>query len=146
MLKIKFVICLGIILFFSGLVFSQSENKVKCKTSKSIGGKYILFSETYLVENPNRVLLEIIIKPKNFNKEYMTKLANRIKLQYCNINTISVEIFDSKKSLLGWHYDFVTTGGKIDRRRGIYFLDKKTGEESLEFSTKSGNPINEITI
>lgn len=146
MKNFKVVIFIFAILCFSEIVFSQETKTTKCVVPKGLGGKYKLLSEAFPIGNSNEVLLEVIIKPKHFNKADLIELTKRIKTEYCNINEISLSMFDSKKVALGWHYDFVTSKGSIDRRRGIYFLNRKTNEEVIEFSTKFGNPISEVKL
>ena len=144
--KFKVTFLFSSILFVCSVSFAQQQEIEKCPVSKETSGKYKLFTASRPLETYKQVLLQIIVKPKNFTKEYMTEIAKRIKTEYCKEEIVMLNIFDSKKSLLGWHYDYVVTGGKTDRRRGTYLLNRKTGEEAIEFSTKSGNPINEIRI
>ena len=135
----------GVTLFLCSISFAQQKIE-KCLLPTGVGGKYKLFVASRPLETNKEILLQVIVKPKNFTKDYMTKFAERVKSEYCNEEIIAVNIFDSKKSLLGWHYDYVVTGGKVDRRRGTYLLDKRKSEEAIEFSAKPGNPINEVRI
>lgn len=138
---------LSIILFsvcFS--VVGQKQKIETCSAKNLKGGEYKLISVIYPVNTPHKVVLDIWIKPKNFTKEYMTKLATRLRATYCNEDYISVSIFDNKKDQLGSGHDFIISGGKINRSRGYYWLNKKTGEEGISFSTKPGNPIDEVKI
>jgi hypothetical protein len=135
-----------IILLTSLSSFAQEKEVNKCSVPKSNGGKYKIASESRLVGKSGEIILEIVIKPKNFTKEYMTEAAKRIRAEYCNDDVLYVSIFDSEKAIRGWHLDWMESKGKIDRRRGVYLLNKRTEEEIIEFSTQPGNPINEVKL
>lgn len=146
MLKKNYFIICGLLLvsFFS--VFGQKTEVKKCSVPKGIDGKYKLISEVYTYGEAKHLLIEVAIKPKNFNRKYMIEFVKRIRAIYCNENSIYLSIFDNKKDQLGAVHDLFMSNGKVDRRRGSYSFEKKTNEEILEFSLKKGNPRNEVKI
>lgn len=144
-MKIKIFILIGLVLSFSSINFAQVQKIQKCSVVKGIGGKYKLVNESRPLGTFKEVLLHVVIKPANFNQDYLTEFAKRIKAEYCNEETVTVNIFDNRKAV-DWLYDYVNTGGKVDKRRGTYLLSRKTDKETIEFSTKPDNPINEVRI
>ena len=118
----------------------------KCTVKHLPGGKYRVFSEFHVIGKTDELLLDVILKPKDFTKEFMRDFADRVKKTYCNENVISVQIFDDKKAAIGADYDFVVSHGEIDRRRGTYYLNRTNGKDAVEFSRKRGSPVNEVRI
>ena len=99
-------------------------------------------------EKIGTVDLRIFVKPKNFNAEFMRKLAQRLKAEYCNDNEIYAVIFDDWKLAESAFYidDYIQSGGKIVQMRGFHSLDRKRGKELIEFSKNPGNPTTEVLI
>jgi hypothetical protein len=136
----------NIILGFCLTVPAQTSKIKTCSVKGLKGGNYKLLSAAYTATEPKELLLDVSVKPKNFTKEYMAAVARRIRKTHCNERYVSVAIFDSKKAHIGWHYAWMISGGKIDRRRGTYLLDRNAGEEAIEFSSEPGKPPNEVRI
>ena len=145
-MRFRITALISLVLLTTFVCAAQNEKIQKCSVPKGVGGKYKLIFEARPLGEPKTVLVDVVIKPKNFTKQYMTEFAERVKAEYCNEDWVGIAIFDSKKAQLGWHYDFVISGGKVERRRGTYLLERKIGREGIEFSTKPGNPINEVRI
>lgn len=145
-MKIRIVVLASLILCVSFVSSAQDQKIKKCSVPKEMKGKYKLALEARPLGESKKIILDVVIKPKNFTKEYMTEFVNRIRAEYCNEDIISLAIFDNKKSVQNWYRNFATSGKKIDEKRGTYLLNRKTGEEGIEYSTKAGNPINEVRI
>lgn len=137
---------IGTMFVLSLLSFAQEQNIKKCKVPKSTGGKYTLSSESRPIGRSDEVIVDVIVKPGHFNTSFMNEFGKRIKATYCHENVILLSIFDSKTDIVGWNYDWVLSQGKDDRRRGTYLFDRKAAKDAVEFSTKKGNPINEVRI
>lgn len=123
-------------------VFSQTPDRERCTIPHLKGGKYKLSAE--LEGNP--LMLDIVIKPFEFNKEFLTVLAERLRSNYCHEKILMVSIFENKSDTEGWFSEFVISRGKTDRRRGTYVLDRKNGSERFEYNLKKGNPMNECIL
>lgn len=136
------ILFLGILC--ANLSFAQSKDK--CKVSNSLKGKFKVVFEARPVGNPDELILDVVIKPKNHNTEFLRDFVIRMDRTYCNVQVLWVSIFESKKDAPGWHYDYVTSGRKIDRRRGTFILDRTCGKENLEYATARGRPIDEVKI
>lgn len=100
------------------------------------------------VNDSNDILLQISVKPKNINREYILRLAKRLRSEYCDAEKITVIIFDD--AALAQTYlsmkEYIQSKGKIVEMRGFYSFDKSSGKEGIEFSTKRGNPTDENKI
>lgn len=131
---------------FSSANFGQEQKIQKCPVPEGIGGKYKIIFETRTLGEPKRIILDVVVNSKNYTKEYLTEFAKRIKAEYCNENYLSVNIFDNKKAIRIWYENFIVSEKRSEERRGTYLLDKQTDYEVVEFSTRPGNPINEVRI
>jgi hypothetical protein len=132
-----------------GLVNSgvaQKGETRKCETTVK-GGKYKVNSSSPS-SGKRGLMLSIVVKPKNFNREYMLQVAQRIKSEYCSEKEIIAVIFDDRKldNLGALPGDFPEPKDIEKVRRGYYSLDKAKSEEGIEFSTKRGNPTTEVEI
>jgi len=138
--SMRYWLFLLLFLCFCNLCVAQGK---KCSVPKGIGGKYKLVSESYASSIPREVHLEVVIKPENFTKEYLTKFRKRIKAKYCNPDYIFAVIFDNEEAAVK-HYDSITA--KMDSWRANYIFDRPLGEDNITFSTKPGNSNKEIVI
>ena len=116
--------------------------------SKVSGGEYKIGYSAKLVNKPKSISLQISIAKKNVNRDFMIALARRLRADFCGYNTISVFIFDNHKLALdpASPFIFLESNRKIVPMRGIYNLNRTTGEEGLEFSKESGKPTNQEII
>lgn len=123
---------------------AQSVND-NCKYNVD-GGEYKLLWKSRTIRGENRLLLHILVKPKNVKRDYLIQLTKRVKSEYCNERKILVVIFDDRKMAEKFHRtDYFLSKNKIIER-GYYQIDKEKGEELLEFSTKRGNPTTDVKI
>ena len=144
-MRIMALVCF--VLFVSISSFAQQQKVEKCFVPRNVRAKYQLVVEARPIGEAKTIILDVVVKPKNFTKEYMTKFANRIKTEYCSDDVITLQIFDNEASVRKWYGDFREGVKTADgERRGMYYLNRKTGEETIEYSTKLGNPINEVRI
>lgn len=148
MLKIKILLVCVIVLIFASITEAQNTKLGTCTVSSSVNIKYKLGVWVRPVSETKTLFLQISIKPENFNKEFLIKLAERIKNEYCNEQKLSVVIFDNHKfakdfSAFDEMFDSNNRNVKV---REIYDLDRITNKESIIFSSEIGKPINEIEI
>lgn len=138
-----------IIVFFLSIYLSfYSSAQVVNESCKYKGneGKYKLLWQARTIRGENTLLLHILIKPKNVNRDFLILLAKRIRSEYCNEKNVYVVIFDDRKLASDFHRtDYFLSKDKIIER-GHYKLDRENGVELLEFSTKRGNPTTEIKV
>lgn len=125
---------------FCNLCVAQGK---KCSVPKGTGGEYKLVSESYASSIPREVHLEVVIKPENFTKGYLTEFRKRIKAKYCNPDYIFAEIFDNEEAAVP-KYD--PMAARIDSRRALYVFDRPMGTDRIEFSTEPGNSNKETVI
>ena len=86
----------------------------------------------------------VLVKPKQINKEFLFRLAQRLKKEYCRAERLQVVIFDQGKYANPLSQaDYLDSGGKKILMRGYYSFDRSMGTELLEFSNKLGNPTTE---
>lgn len=133
---------LFLLLFFCSCTFCVAQEK-QCSVPKGTGGKYKLVSESYASSIPREVHLEVVIKPENLTKEYLTEFRKRIKAKYCNPDYIFAEIFDGEEAAVRKD-DPITA--RIDSRRALYVFDRPMGTDRIEFSTEPGKSNKEIVI
>src|SRR5437867_932817 len=76
----------------------SSQQIKKCRVPKDVGGKYKLVSIGHSLGKPVILGLRIVVKPTNFNRAYMIRLARRLNLEYCNDENISAVIFDDYRA------------------------------------------------
>lgn len=124
----------------------SSQTSEKCVVTVK-DGKYEKASIGGTLANPLILGGTVLVKPKNFNREFMTKLARRLKQEYCEADEISVMIVDSKEYMgTSTLMDYARSKQKIINMRGFYNFDRKSGKDMIVFSTVRGNPPDEIQI
>ena len=136
----RYWLFLILFLCFCNLCAAQGK---KCSVPKETGGKYKLVSEDYASSIPREVHLEVVIKPENVTKEYLTEFRKRIKANYCNPDYIFAVIFDNEEAAVKL-YDSITD--KMNSWRGLYVFDKPMDTDRIEFSAKPCNSNKEIVI
>ncbi|MBX7054654.1 MAG: hypothetical protein K1X36_06840 [Pyrinomonadaceae bacterium] len=141
-LDLLFLLAFG--LFGAQLAAGQTVNK--CKVTKSLGGKFKIVSQARPVGSTDELSLNVVIKPENFTDEFLRDFMRRVDETFCNEILVGVAIFDSEKDSAGWFYDYATSNGRIDRRRGVYILDRSCGKNSLGYSSTKGRSIDEFEI
>lgn len=124
----KNALLLCILLLIPYLVLSQTQ----CKVTKGIGGKFrVRWSDTSNIAGGKRVLIDIGLKGSQFSEAYLRKVAQRIRETYCNeieINAVIIDMSDRRK------YDDLTPPPVYPpSTRALYFLDRTSGEERLQF-------------
>lgn len=143
-------LCLISLLAFCppGLTMPTEQQPKKCAIPKKLGGKYKLVSIGHSVEGPLTLGLRVVVKPENFSREYMLQFAQRVKLEYCNEQRITVVIFDDYLAAKSARIvvDYLVGRDAAPELRGFYSLDRTTGEEGIQFSTVRGKPADEIVI
>jgi hypothetical protein len=144
MKSLKVILILCIVILMAGSILGQSS--VECNISTPSGGKYKKVFQARKPKFSDEVLLDVVINPKNFSNDYLTDFIKRIKRDYCLEKVVGVSIFENERDSIGWFSDFITSQGKIDRRRGTFVLDRTCGKENLEYSTARGRPIDEVKI
>jgi hypothetical protein len=125
---------------------NAQQNETKSCKSNIKGGKYKRAEISSWYRQPRRFSGNVLIKPKNINKDFLILMAKRLKSEYCGAEYLKVAIYDNATSMdSGWEI-YNKSKGNVVRQRGNYVFDRITGQEYLEFSTKLGNPISEIRI
>ena len=129
----RYWLFLLVFLCFSDLCVAQ---KKRCSVPNEIGGKYKLVTETYEASIPREVHLEVVIKPGNFTKEYLSEFRKRIIAKYCNPDYIVAHIFDDEESAARRDQPVDVW---LKNRRGLYVFDRPMSTDRIEFSKESGN-------
>jgi hypothetical protein len=137
---------LSLILF---LVFSaNAQRTTEQRCPKMAGGQYLIGDRSTSAKIPQSVILQISLKKKNFNREFMLSLVKRLRADFCTAPVISVTIYDDPKLAKDPANLFILLEShqKVILMRGFYNLNRSTGEEGIEFSTALGHPTNEVEI
>lgn len=150
MAKLKLLLCLGCFVLVFSYAFAQERKDEfhRCEISSQSKAKFRLASIGRSLDKPFITGMRIVLNKNSFNKEYMLRLAQRIKTEYCREEIISVTIFDDYKAatsarVVAEHLAGTQIAPEI---RGFYSLNRKTGEEGIEFSTERGKPTGEVEI
>ena len=119
----------------------------ECKLDQKVRAKYKVVQSYNPRFAPNTRALRLVVKPKNFNRDYMLLLAKTIRRQFCTDVEISALIFDSERAANRMDEGLFLMGKiKVPAVRGLYTLANHGMQESIEYSTQRGNPTNEIRI
>jgi hypothetical protein len=119
-----------------------AQNRQACKVTKNVGGKYKLYNSLYRNDGKH-LFLQIKLAPEKINKEYLLKVAQRIRETYCNEEDIHAEIRDSSDKR---EFDDLIPPPKFPPwARAIYILDKTKNREAIQFIS-SDKIAEEITV
>ncbi len=120
----------------------------KCKVCPKQTFKYKLISIGRSLSEPPITGLRIVVKQPRFNRTDMAELARVLKAMYCHEESISAVIFDDSKVAKQAHVvvDQLVGTRKVPELRGYFSFDKQTGKTQISFSTKRGNPPEEIAL
>ena len=127
----------------------QISKEIKtCKVDHVNRVPYDLISSGRGLSDPIETGLRIVVAPKFYNAKDMEELAHILRLQYCQENHLSVVIFDAAKPAKEARavVDQLTGKRAVPELRGFYSLDRTTDIEKMSFSTKRGNPTDEVKI
>ena len=141
---LKFILISCIVIMIAGSTFGQSADE--CNTSAPSNGRYKKVFQARKPKFADEVLLDVVIKSRNFSTAYLNYFIKKKKRDFCLEKVVGVSIFENERDAIGWFSDFITSNGKIDRRRGTFVLDRTCGKENLEYSTARGRPIDEVKI
>jgi hypothetical protein len=131
-----------LIFSFSGYLFAQ--NKQPCKVTKNSGGKYkFVNGETSIVTAGKIFFLTIKLPQEKFNKEYLLKVARRIKETYCNEDKIIAQLWNSSDKRK--FTDLVPLPVFPPWMKALYSVDRIENKEVIQFIS-SDKVIEEIKI
>lgn len=150
--RINFLCCIAVTITVIGGVLSlaHAQKIVKCpaKDKNEQLAKYRVGRMRQGTLNGVPILLlQISVKPINFNRDGMMALARQLNKDFCNVKHLNVAICDD--------YGIAKDGSLIANLlrheadpalRGFYDLDRNTNKESIAFSTKRGKSLEEVSI
>ncbi len=136
--------CSAMIVCATGILMGQTNDCDKPRTGTA---KYKVVRNEIPRFAPNTRSLRIVVKEKLFNRDSMVRLARTIRRQFCSDDEISVMIFDDERVARNMDEGLYLAGKiKVPELRGLYAFGDHGRSDSIEFSTKRGNPISEIVI
>jgi len=121
---------------------SDNNDNVKYKIAQNFKGELPPFARS----------LRIVVKPENFNRDYMTRLGTALHQRFCTDDEISAIIFDDMNVANTMDMGLFAMGRiKVPEVRGFYTFtshatSEKGKEQSIEYSTIRGNPTNEVVV
>lgn len=120
----------------------------QCDINQDNEVKYKVVYANRGIREPYTLGLRIVVKEKQVNREFILKLAESLRRRYCMDNDIGATIFDDKEIAKSADaiVDQLLGKKQIPEIRGFYSLDRKNGIEKVSFSSKRGNPPDEIVI
>ena len=108
----------------------SAQNRQTCKITKNLGGKYKLSKSLYR-DNGKHLFLQIKLSPEKINKEYLLKVAQRIREIYCSQEDIFAEIWNGSDKR---EFDDLIPPPKFPPwARAVYILDKTKNREAIQF-------------
>jgi hypothetical protein len=138
------VITLVVTTCLGGYCYGQDNN---CSSDYKDRAKYELIFSQRITLPPYTRDVRIVVRQKNFNRDYMLRLARTLRQRFCKDDEISVVIFDSKRVAKTMDMGLFLRGKiKVSELRGFYTLTNHGKSESIQFSTKKGNPNNEVLV
>lgn len=94
----------------------------------------------------NKLILLISTEPESFTRDKMLVLARQLNKDFPNEQRIYAVIFDSEAAVRNYDPAGGTYSMSKKLERGEYYLDRVKGRESINFSSRRGNPVDEIKI
>jgi hypothetical protein len=140
-----------VVLMVTSIASAQNQNPIEleqqCQIPKLGSGHFKLLFTSRGVTGEKPLILYILIETEKVNRGYLLKVAERINKTYCRENSIFVAIFDEKKYAGSFAVaDFASRRNVYPGYRGQYSLNRQRLEETLHYSLKKGNPIDEVRI
>jgi hypothetical protein len=125
----------------------SSAQELACIADRGASFDYDIIENTKSAFFPNTRMLRVVIKPKFFDEKHMRELARALRCRFCEDMEISALIFDNVKAAKALDMRQFLTGNLASREvRGIYALTDGGKFSSIEYSTKRGNPFNEVVL
>lgn len=98
---------------------------------------YKIGHNAHLHDKTERFFLAVSVEPKFFTRASMKALAGELNRRFCGERRIEALIMDDHRAASVW--DPIHSPELYEpAERGRYYLDRLTGEEHIEFSTKRG--------
>ncbi|MGH9929016.1 MAG: hypothetical protein ACREA9_07285 [Pyrinomonadaceae bacterium] len=98
---------------------------------------YRLGRSGHLTSDRLQFFADVSVEPRYFTREPMAALARQLNADFCNEKRIQVVIMDDYRAATEWDPVHLSTW-YAPAERGSYYLDRVTGEEHIEFSTRRG--------
>lgn len=103
----------------------------------SAAPQYKIGRNAHLRDPNERLFLAVSVEPKFFTKASMTALAGELNRRFCGERRIEALVMDDNRAASVW--DPIHSPELYEpAQRARYYLDRLTGEEHIEFSTKRG--------
>ena len=144
---LDFIVLIGV--FFAICITAQKPpNQIeKCRVDSKERVNYKLIFEHRNSLPPYALIAKIVVRQRNYNKEYMQRLAQTLASRYCHDDQISVAIFDDEKAARKTDmFEYLIGHVKVPELRGFYSMDRAEKTSGIVFSTRRGNPPDEIKI
>ena len=143
-MKASFIISTVLIALLVNVTLGQEQ---RCEASPNIGFEYKIVENTKTDFPPHVRSLRVVVKAKYFDDIHMKLLAQSLRKRFCNDDMISALIFDDLKVDKTLNEgQFLLGRVRPGEVRGIYALSDDGKTESIEYSTKRGNPFNEVVL
>ena len=129
-LMLTFTCCLLTPTVSSGQKLNKCE--VKDKSLRSLKYRIVNTERSFLSTGLPIIGINISVAHKDINREFLLRLAQHLNQRFCREERMVVGIFDDPKAA---RYFNPPVRAVLDAWRGEYFLDRRTGEEYVAFST-----------
>lgn len=130
-------------------LFSQklSDENGPCQFKVTKRASYDVVYEHKRTIPSNILMIDIAVKRKNFNEDFMINLARTLTARYCRETVVSIAIFDDKRVARRTDLAEYSLGRiKEPALRGFYTFDRSAKLIQLTFSSIRGESPNEIKI
>jgi len=144
-------IYLFVTILIFGCITIQAQQRLQSDCSSAVPNRiaYKVGFLSHAVEDPNSLIVQISLKSRDFSRTSLLVLVRQLRKDYCNYEKLSVVFFDNPKLAKDparAMVALVESNQRIVLVRGFYNLDRRSGSEGLEFSTKRGNSTKEVTV
>jgi hypothetical protein len=93
------------------------------------------------------LLLQISVEPIDFNRDGMIALAKQLNRDFCNVEHLNVAICDNYSAAKDASLIVNLLRHEANPAlRGFYDIDRTKNKEGIDFSTKRGRPLDEMSI
>jgi hypothetical protein len=121
----------------AGVVAGQKPEKCRVQNNNNHMAEYRMGRVERTKGSAPTALIQISVPPQHINRNDLVALGTQLKKVFCEEQRLDIVIFDSY--LYAQNFSPVEENPYyrqgLESMRGLYYLDRTTGEEFVEFST-----------
>lgn len=146
----QLLLALQIIIGTAGVVHAQEAPQNDCpkrETASQAPEYKVAQVLRFDMKKPyGRTEVYISVEPSHFTRSEMVSLAHRLNDDFCKEQKLYVRILDDYDIAVNYHPVAYERSMFKKAWRGVYSLNRASGEEYIQFSTAPKKPMDEIKI